>query len=421
MIMCKKIIVLFILAIFLSPNVLARIYIVVDEASEKKFPIAVPDFVNPKGKKSGQGKKFVELLKKDLEIAGIFQVIDDAVLPKRDSDTTTINFDKWQALEVGALVKGIVEKEGGNLAFKLRLYIVDEKQMILGKKYLLSSANVDEAVHRYVDSLMETLTGIRGPFHSIIAAACGKPGKRGIGTFKMDSTKSAGGAKGGKNSVSPSLSPKGQIAFSAQLPGGEWEIFVGNRQITRFNSTTITPAWTPDGRQLVVAAHQHGNTDLYLMSLSGQLQGRLTQAHNIDYAPSVSLGGQVVFASERAGGLQLFATNLHGGFASQLTYTGYQNDQPDWSPDGSKIVFTGRDRGAFDIFVMNADGSNIMRLTREEGNNESPSWSPDSRYIVFSSTRGGLMVMLEDGSNQTPIEKSGGCVNPDWGPWLSTE
>jgi hypothetical protein len=29
--------------------------------------------------------------------------------------------------------------------------------------------------------------------------------------------------------------------------------------------------------------------------------------------------------------------------------------------------------------------------------------------------------MLEDGTSQTLIEKSGGCINTDWGPWLSKE
>jgi len=412
---------LFLTCLFFTFNAHARIYILIDQASEKKFPIALPSFVTPKGKKAGAAKKFMKVLRKDLEIAGIFQVIDDGLLPQKDTDTTNINFDKWQSLEVGALVKGIVDKEDGKLVFKIRLYVVDEKEMILGKKYTISGKNHVEAAHRYVDSLMEALTGTRGPFNSQIAASCGKSSKRSISTFFMDSEKSKGGARGGTHSVSPAISPGGSIAHSSQLETGEWEIFVGNNQTTHLSSMTITPSWTPSGDKLVVAAHRGGNTDIYLMSLKGRLLKQLTRSPGIDLAPSSSPGGRVVFASERSGGLQLFVTSLNGGGTKQLTYTGYQNDQPDWSPDGEKIVFTGRDQGAFDIFVMDSDGSNIMRLTRGEGNNESPTWSPDSRYVAYASSRGSVYVMLEDGTSQTEILKSGGCLNPDWGPWLTKE
>lgn len=417
----KKLSLLFLALICLFSNLAsARIFILIDEASGKKFPIAVPRFLNEKGRPvGGLSKKMEEVMKKDLIVAGLFKVLGDDILPQEDHDVDTINFEKWKAVEIGALVKGIQKKVGGEQVLQLRLYDVADGSMLLGKQYTVNGKNYVDAVHRYMDALMESLTGFRGPFESRIAASCGKPWKRQITTYEMDGERITGGVKRGQNNISPSISPDGgriaYTSFTSRFP----EVWVDGRQVTHFQSTTITPVWTPDGGSLIVASAKSGDTELYQISLSGRILRQITHSRNIDLSASLSPDGRIVFASERAGDLHLFSSSLSGEGASRLTFVGYQNDQPDWSPDGSKIVFASRDQGAFDIFVMDAGGSNIMRLTRGEGSNESPTWSPDSRYIAFASTRGGVYVMLEDGTNQTLIPKSGGCINLDWGPWLS--
>ena len=94
----------------------------------------------------------------------------------------------------------------------------------------------------------------------------------------------------------------------------------------------------------------------------------------------------------------------------RLTYAGWYNANPSWSPDSKKIAFAGYDRDIdrFDIFLMNADGSNLERMTLNKGDNESPSWSPNGMLLVFFSTRtkysrkgpAKLYIMNRDGSEQ---------------------
>ncbi|MBI4411019.1 MAG: PD40 domain-containing protein [Deltaproteobacteria bacterium] len=425
--MMKKILPL-LFALFLPIAAQAKIYILLEEASERKFPIAVPEFVTVKGKHSSLTGEITELFRNDLDIAGIFKVLDETSFLGGDTDVETINFTKWTSIEAFALVKGIVEEKGGKLLLEMRLYDTQTRQLLVGKQYTVGKKDFPVAIHRFMDELMKALTGSLGPFNSEITAACGKQGARQIFITGIDATRQRYVAKIKGNSISPNWAPDGgSIAFTSfqsRFP----EIYTVNssggglKQLTHNKATNITPAFSPGGDSIAYASSVSGDTELYLMNRSGKTIRRITNVLNIDLSPSWSPdGSRLVFASERAGNLHLFVTGANGGGNARLTYTGYQNDQPDWSPDGSKIVFTARDRGAFDVFMMNSDGSLIQRLTRDEGNNESPTWSPDSRYISFSSARAGasgIYVMLDDGNNQTLIPNTGGCINPDWGPRL---
>lgn len=422
----KKLVLLFLLLLPLES--FAKIYIMIEDPSSRKFPIAVPEFQSTKGKSSPLANEITELIKTNLKIAGFFRILDEAAFISPVTPGEEVDFSKWTSIEAHALLKGIVDTSGNSLMIEMRLYDTQTKELLVGKQYKVDKKNYYVAVHRFMDELMEALTGAKGPFNSQITAACGKQGARQIYVTHLDGTGFRPVTKIRGNSIGPNWSPDGSsISFTSFV--NRWpEIYSVNasgggfKQLTSNKSTNITPSFSPSGDKIAFASSVSGDTELYTMSASGGNLQRLSRVLNIDLAPSWSPdGSQIVFASERAGNLHLFSMSSSGGSANRLTYTGYQNDQPDWSPDGQKIVFTGRDRGAFDVFMMNADGSFIQRITRDEGNNESPTWSPDSRYIAFSSARrggSGLYVMLADGDNQVRIPNTESCINPDWGPSL---
>ena len=172
----------FLLFFFLFPFIAqAKIYILIDEASERKFPIAVPQFVNEGGGQNELTQEITSLLKKDLTLAGYFKVLDETQFVEKDKDKDQIDFAKWTAIEAHGLVKGLVGDAGsGKSVLEMRLYDTDSQKLLVGKQYIFSKKDYPTAVHRFMDELMNALTGTRGPFSSRIVAACGKTGARQI-------------------------------------------------------------------------------------------------------------------------------------------------------------------------------------------------------------------------------------------------
>jgi Tol biopolymer transport system component len=103
------------------------------------------------------------------------------------------------------------------------------------------------------------------------------------------------------------------------------------RQVTAHRSTSMSPAWSPDG-------------DL------------------------------IAYTSRRDGQFQIAVTNVVTLETRVLTSGPGENQSPTFSPDGRKIAYTSRRDGRFQIWVMDLDGGNDHKLTTE-GGNDLADWS----------------------------------------------
>jgi TolB protein len=205
--------------------------------------------------------------------------------------------------------------------------------------------------------------------------------------------------------ATPAWSPDGQwLAFAMSASGGT------NLFLTKVEKVLCTEVTPQDQRKTEVRVGQ---------CIKGSTPKPLTANPAISVSPSFSPNGrQIVFNSDRGGSPQIYIMDVDGANLRRVTFEGNYNSSPRWSPRGDKIVFMCRLAGN-QICLINPDGSGLQQLT-SLGNNEDPAWSPDGRHVVFASTRMGrrdIYVMHADGTEQTRISNNAQeNYLPDWSP-----
>ncbi len=197
--------------------------------------------------------------------------------------------------------------------------------------------------------------------------------------------------------------------------------------------------WSPDGKQIAFASsvgekivkfaqYSTFNHQLYTMNADGSSLVKISDGKSFDLTPAFSPDGtQLVFSSYpiTGSGLQLFTMNVDGSSRRQLTNETGDHVSPSWSPDGTTIIYDGdhnSNSGYRQIWAINADGTNARILGGSNGNKYAdaiPVFSPDGTQIVFQSSRAGkfsIYVMNSNGSNVKavyPAESFSGGWSPD--------
>ena len=124
-----------------------------------------------------------------------------------------------------------------------------------------------------------------------------------------------------------------------------------------------------------------------------------------DVAPAWSPDGKrLVMGSDRAAIPDVWVMDADGSNPVNLTGTGEPHGSPSWAPDGALILFSSQRDMNWEVYTMGPQGEDPQNLTRDPGRDMIPAWSPDGAAIAFRSDRDGnqeLYVMNSDGSNIT--------------------
>jgi len=256
----------------------------------------------------------------------------------------------------------------------------------------------------------------------------------GIGSRLLDLIESPHGLPGVR---SPVWSPGGgRIAFLSRGERSK-EVYVvnadgsGQRRLTGDARFPDSPAWSPNGRQLVFEGGPFVR-GVYVVNADGSGQRRLARSGG---APAWSPDGRTIAFFSDA---KIYLMNADGSEHRQLTRKlwvwGQAGRALAWSPDGRKLAFFGKGGRCpicFNLYVVNSDGSGLRNLTGKlwaagagsgGGPTFDPAWSPDGQMIAFVGLTAGLgepiYVVKADGSGlrnltQKPV---GAYADPAWSP-----
>lgn len=262
--------------------------------------------------------------------------------------------------------------------------------------------------------------------------------------------------------IDPVVSPDGaQVAFTRWDGAGFGALYVmnldgsGERVVLNETRQAKSPAWSADGRNIIVS-FQHGGlrdpkeecktfdsddgiriprgVQITSSSFNGatgefricfirqeDLQWSLRQV-NVEtgefedlpvdlYSYSPALDPQnpwrLVYQSE--GGLMQLDLNT----GEQQPLTGDLRDTgPVFSPDGTKLALTYRQHDHWEVYTYDLGSGSRQRLTKPpiladpQYNSAAPAWSPDGSQIAFVTDRRGrweIWLMNADGSNPHPL------------------
>ncbi len=188
-----------------------------------------------------------------------------------------------------------------------------------------------------------------------------------------------------------------QITF---VYGGDIWIVAKNggtaMQITHSPGEESWPKFSPDGKHIGYTASYNGNSDVFVMPVTGGIPVRVTfnSAYDrmIDWHPN---GKQILFASAREIGVrglhQFFLVDKDGGFPEKLNIP--YGELASFSSNGKQLAYITkitedypfkRYRGGktSDIIIYDFNSNKTERITTNEANDGKPVWVGDKVYFL---------------------------------------
>jgi TolB protein len=404
--------------------------LIIGSPSFQPLPIAVADFAAEGDPRAG--KELAEVVRGDLALSGLFDVLDPKGFladPGEGFAPSSIRFARWSDVGADGLVRARVRKDGADQVADLHVYEVRAGRESLSQVVRAAATSPRLLGHRIADAVVKLYTREPGVFSTQLAAIRKARGLFELVLFDADGRNPRVLLSERSILLTPAWRPDGKELLLTSYRSGRpelWALRLSDRAFRRVGQTpnAMGGVYSPDGKLIAFTATEGGNSDVWVMAADGTGARKLTHEPALDLSPSWSPDGKrLAFVSDRAGTPQIYVMNADGSGVRRLTFQGNYNQTPQWSPRGDLLAFTARDeRKVFDVFVINPESGKIDRITQDQGRtNEEPTWAPNGRLVAFKSDRKGtaqLVVADPRGDRQTLVAGGVGELSaPAWGPF----
>ena len=396
---------------------------------QRRIKLAFPAFSGQPGGNAANaaaaGRELEETVRRDLDASGYFEIQGPDVLSGLHL-TGDVQKDLAAYKSTGneVILLGEVKNEQDRLVFDGRVLDAGSGQAALAKRYRGPYSVSRRMAHTFADEVVRTLIGRPGIALSAIAFTSDRTGAKEIWVMDYDGANPRKITGHHSTSMSPAWSPDGASLAYTSFFNGPPGLYLADlasgrkRPVVTSGTLNTSPSFSPDGKRIAFARSLDGNVEIFTADLDGGNLRRLTNSAAIDTNPAWSpKGGNIAFTSSRASNPHIYLMDAEGANQRRLTFDGTYNDGAAWSPEGDLIAYASRRDGQFQIAVTNVGTLETQVLTSGPGENESPTFSPDGRQIAFTSRRSGhkqIYVMALDGSKLRPLTTEGNNDMADW-------
>ena len=389
-----------------------------------QLPIAIVKFRDEE--RSTPSLSISGIVRADLERSGAFRSVD---APGALDETSVPAMPEWRGRAADALVAGSVGRlADGRFDIRFKLWDVVKGTVTLAQSTAVDAPDLRLAAHRIADQIYEKLTGDKGVFSTRIAYVT-KAGSR--YTLRVSDADGEGGQvalNSPEPIISPAWSPDGKQLAYVSFEKQKAVVYTqdaasgARRAIADFRGSNSAPAWSPDGQRLAVTLSREGGSQIYLISRNGGDPRRVTTSAAIDTEPVFAPdGNRLYFVSDRGGGPQVYRTTLNGGNVERVTFNGGYNVSPAVSPDGRTLAYISRQGNAYRLYTLDLSANAQAVALTDTNDDERPSFSPNGKLIIYASRAQGrdvLMTTTLDGKIKARLVSTVADVRePVWGPY----
>lgn len=392
--------------VLLSQPTPARLQVEVTQGIEGGVPIAVIPF---HGEPAGLVRRYHRVVSDDFSYSVLFSVVRADVSEPLPVGST-IGYDAWLAQGVEKLVVGEVTQDG---EVQVELHDTVRRQRVRVFSILLDGAReTDYIAHQVSDVIYEELTGFPGIFTTRIAFVATehhtwRTHRNTLYISDADGHNTRAIYTSPHQLMSPAWSPDmKQIAY-VSYESGQSRIVLqtlasGTREmLDAYTGPASLPHWSYDGRYIAYVSSAGGNPDIYVIEPGSKQVTRLTSDPAIDTEPAWSPDGTLIFTSDRSGTPQLYRLDDFSAEPERITFQGTYNSDADVSPGGDRIAFLSQRGGQFVIVTRDLSGDDWEEVELASGAGaEGPRFTANGQLLGYITERDGRSVfglMTADG------------------------
>lgn len=406
----------------------AELLIRITEGADSAIPIAVVPFAESGAMPAGD--KVSSIVQADLTMSGEFRPLEPSRMLSLPSQRSEVYFRDWRMLGQRYVLVGQLTRSGERIEARYELFDVNREERILGETAGASANNVRTLAHHISDRVYEAITGDPGVFSTKLAyVTLNRTGDETLYRLQvsdLDGKRARVRLESKEPILSPAWSPDGKqlayvsfetgkpVVFTHELASGE------RKKVADFPGLNSAPAWSPDGKSLLLTLSKDGNAEIYRLEIASGNLTRLTNHWAIDTEGAWDHAGRgIFFTSDRSGGPQIYHMERLGAEPRRITFGSRYNARARPDSKGEYVYYVHQRNRAFHIARINLKNGEETVITRTESD-ESPSVSPNGRMLIYATQQNGtsvLTVVSANGGAAYSLPAADGDVRePAWGP-----